>query len=80
MYSIYRLYTNIDTDFVVSTGSSFLSSYMSSHTDTLVAYVLYFGKIKETLSTAKMTSIDQVVSAFTCLLFSFSRFSNGSSV
>jgi hypothetical protein len=67
-------------DFVASTGSSFLSSYMSSHTDTLVAYVLYFGKIKETLSTAKMTSIDQVVSVFTRPLFSLSWFSMGSNV
>ncbi|CAG8623886.1 2810_t:CDS:2, partial [Acaulospora colombiana] len=43
----------------VKARSSFLSSYMSSHADTLVAYVLYFGKVKETPSTAKMTSIDQ---------------------
>lgn len=43
----------------VKARSSFLSSYMSSHTDTLVAYVIYFGKVKETPTTAKMASIDQ---------------------
>jgi Protein of unknown function (DUF2470) len=41
--------------------SAFLSTYMSSHIDTLVAYVLYYAKVEENLSTAKMTSIDQNV-------------------
>lgn len=43
----------------VEKNSGFLSTYMSGHTDTLVAYVLYYGKVRESLSTAKMTSIDQ---------------------
>jgi Protein of unknown function (DUF2470) len=34
---------------------------MSGHTDTLVAYVLYYGKVHESLSTAKMAAIDQNV-------------------
>jgi len=42
----------------VAEKSTFLCMYMSNHPDTLVAYVKYFGKVKEKVSSAKMTSID----------------------
>ncbi len=35
--------------------------YMSNHPDTLVAYVKYWGKVKETVVSAQMTSIDSEV-------------------
>ncbi|KZV90268.1 hypothetical protein EXIGLDRAFT_720587 [Exidia glandulosa HHB12029] len=42
----------------VAPRSGFLCQYMSSHPDTLVAYVVYFGKVKEPLQSARMESID----------------------
>ena len=46
----------------VAEKSSFLCMYMSGHPDTLVAYVKYYGKVKETVASAKMSSIDSNVS------------------
>ena len=45
----------------VADKSSFLCMYMSNHPDTLVAYVKYFGKVKEKVTSAKMTSISSTV-------------------
>ena len=42
----------------VADKSTFLCMYMSNHPDTLVAYVKYWGKVAEPVSSAKMTSID----------------------
>ncbi|KLO09603.1 hypothetical protein SCHPADRAFT_833802 [Schizopora paradoxa] len=42
----------------VAEKSTFLCMYMSNHPDTLVAYVKHFGKVKEKVSSAKMTAID----------------------
>ncbi|EJF56074.1 hypothetical protein DICSQDRAFT_113517 [Dichomitus squalens LYAD-421 SS1] len=42
----------------VADKSGFLCMYMSNHPDTLVSYVRYWGKVKEAVSTAKLTSID----------------------
>jgi len=42
----------------VAQKSGFLKTYMSDHPDTLVAYVKYFGKVTESLSSAEMTAID----------------------
>ncbi|KAI0044564.1 hypothetical protein FA95DRAFT_1597317 [Auriscalpium vulgare] len=46
------------SDDPVADKSGFLCMYMSNHPDTLVAYVKYFGKIKEHVVSAKMTTID----------------------
>ncbi|KAG8826518.1 hypothetical protein FRC19_008770 [Serendipita sp. 401] len=43
----------------VKARSGFLSSYMSGHKDTIVAYVMHFGKINGHIVNAKMASIDQ---------------------
>ena len=45
----------------VAEKSTFLCMYMSSHPDTLVAYVKYFGKVSEPVASARMTSIDSRV-------------------
>jgi hypothetical protein len=45
----------------VAGKSGFLCTYMSSHPDTLVAYVKHFGKIDGNVSSAKMLSIDSKV-------------------
>ncbi|KAH9961893.1 hypothetical protein BC827DRAFT_1130937 [Russula dissimulans] len=42
----------------VAQRSSFLCTYMSSHPDTLVAYVKHFGNVDARVSSAKMLSID----------------------
>ncbi|KAF8506599.1 hypothetical protein F5888DRAFT_1791052 [Russula emetica] len=42
----------------VADKSGFLCTYMSTHPDTLVAYVKHFGKIDGNVSSAKMLSID----------------------
>ncbi|CCM00552.1 uncharacterized protein FIBRA_02586 [Fibroporia radiculosa] len=42
----------------VAAKSTFLCMYMSSHPDTLVAYVKHFGSVREDVSSAQMTSID----------------------
>jgi len=42
----------------VADKSTFLCMYMSNHPDTLVAYVRYFGKVKERVVSAQMKSID----------------------
>ena len=41
--------------------SSFLCTYMGGHPSTLVAYVTYFGGVRERLENAKMTSINSRV-------------------
>lgn len=46
----------------VAEKSTFLCMYMSNHPDTLVAYVKYWGKVKEQVVSAKMSSIDSNVS------------------
>ncbi|KAL5480504.1 hypothetical protein ACEPAI_1774 [Sanghuangporus weigelae] len=43
----------------VAEKSTFLCMYMSNHPDTLVAYVKYWGKVSEQVSSARMTSIDR---------------------
>jgi hypothetical protein len=45
----------------VADKSGFLCTYMSTHPDTLVAYVKHFGKIDGNVSSAKMLSIDSKV-------------------
>lgn len=45
----------------VADKSGFLCTYMSTHPDTLVAYVKYFGKVDGNVSSAKMLSIDSEV-------------------
>lgn len=45
----------------VADKSGFLCTYMSTHPDTLVAYVKHFGNIDGKLSSAKMLSIDSKV-------------------
>jgi hypothetical protein len=45
----------------VADKSGFLCTYMSTHPDTLVAYVKHFGKIDGSVSSAKMLSIDSKV-------------------
>ncbi|KAF8530142.1 hypothetical protein BU17DRAFT_36234 [Hysterangium stoloniferum] len=42
----------------VGSRSGFLCAYMSNHPDTLVAYVRHFGKVKTSVVSATMTSID----------------------
>jgi hypothetical protein len=42
----------------VASKSTFLKMYMSSHPDTLVAYVKFYGEIQETVTGAEMTAID----------------------
>ena len=42
----------------VASKSSFLCMYMSSHPDTLVAYVKHWGKVADDVSSARMTTID----------------------
>ncbi|KAF8465142.1 hypothetical protein DFH94DRAFT_783941 [Russula ochroleuca] len=42
----------------VADRSGFLCTYMSTHPDTLVAYVKHFGKVDGHVSSAKMLSID----------------------
>ena len=51
----------------VAAKSGFLCMYMSNHPDTLVAYVRYYGQIKEPVSSAQMMSIDSTV-CFFCTL------------
>ena len=46
----------------VAEKSSFLCMYMSNHPDTLVAYVKYWGKVKEPVTSAEMSAIDSDVS------------------
>lgn len=46
----------------VAEKSTLLCMYMSNHPDTLVAYVKYWGKVKEQVVSAKMSSIDSNVS------------------
>jgi len=41
--------------------SGFLCTYMSTHPDTLVAYVKHYGKVDGKVSSAKMLSIDSKV-------------------
>ena len=48
----------------VADKSGFLCTYMSTHPDTLVAYVKHFGKIDGNVSSAKMLSIDSKVRSF----------------
>ena len=45
----------------VADKSGFLCLYMSSHPDTLVAYVKHFGKVDGNIASAKMLSIDSKV-------------------
>ena len=45
----------------VADKSGFLCTYMSTHPDTLVAYVKYFGNVDGNVSSAKMLSIDSKV-------------------
>jgi hypothetical protein len=45
----------------VADKSGFLCTYMSTHPDTLVAYVKHFGKIDGNVSSAKMLSINSKV-------------------
>jgi len=45
----------------VADKSGFLCMYMSSHPDTLVAYVKHFGKVDGNVTLAKMLSIDSKV-------------------
>jgi hypothetical protein len=45
----------------VADRSGFLCTYMSTHPDTLVAYVKHFGKVDGHVSSAKMLSIDSKV-------------------
>ena len=42
----------------VASKSTFLCMYMTSHPDTLVAYVKHFGKVPRNVSSAEMKSID----------------------
>ncbi|KAL5638903.1 hypothetical protein ACGC1H_003311 [Rhizoctonia solani] len=43
---------------VIGSRSGFLCAYMSSHQDTLVAYVKHFGKVEGDVTSARMTAID----------------------
>ena len=55
----------------VAEKSGFLCMYMSNHPDTLVAYVKYFGKVSDKVTSARMVSIDRNVralSSFAALL------------
>jgi len=45
----------------VADKSGFLCTYMSTHPDTLVAYVKHFGEIDGNVSSAKMLAIDSKV-------------------
>jgi len=45
----------------VADKSGFLCTYMSTHPDTLVAYVKHFGKVDGSVSSAKMLSINSKV-------------------
>ena len=45
----------------VADRSGFLCTYMSSHPDTLVAYVKHFGKVDGNVSSAKMLTINSKV-------------------
>jgi hypothetical protein len=45
----------------VADKSGFLCMYMSTHPDTLVAYVKHFGKVDGAVSSAKMLSINSKV-------------------
>lgn len=45
----------------VSDKSGFLCTYMSTHPDTLVAYVKHFGKVDGHVTSAKMRSINSKV-------------------
>lgn len=45
----------------VADKSGFLCTYMSTHPDTLVAYVKHFGNVDGHVSSAKMLSIDSKV-------------------
>jgi len=45
----------------VAEKSGFLKMYMSNHPDTLVAYAKWFGKVKETITSAEMSAIDTKV-------------------
>lgn len=46
---------------VIGSRSGFLCQYMSNHPDTLVAYVKYFGKVDEEVTSARMVAIDSKV-------------------
>jgi len=43
----------------IADKSQFICTNMSSHPDTLVAYVKYFGKVQEKVTDANMTAIDR---------------------
>ena len=45
----------------IAEKSQFICTNMSSHPDTLVAYVKYFGKVQEKVTDANMTAIDRNV-------------------
>jgi len=45
----------------VADKSGFLCTYMSTHPDTLVAYVKHFGKVDGNVTSARMLSIDSKV-------------------
>ncbi len=47
----------------VADQSGFLCMYMSTHPDTLVSYVRYWGKVTAQVSIAKMIRIDTKVRA-----------------
>ncbi|KAF4622373.1 hypothetical protein D9613_009288 [Agrocybe pediades] len=52
----------------VAEKSAFLKMYMSNHPDTLVAYAKWFGKVKETITSAEMSAIDTESMTLTCTL------------
>lgn len=52
----------------VASKSTFLCMYMTSHPDTLVAYVKHFGKVPGNVGSAEMKSIDCKVSCNTPLV------------
>lgn len=57
----------------VADKSGFLRMYMSNHPDTLVAYAKWYGKVKESISSAEMTAIDSKSMTLTCTLKSGSK-------
>jgi hypothetical protein len=62
----------------VADKSGFLCTYMSTHPDTLVAYVKHFGKIDGKLSSAKMLSIDSKVRTASPAALAHTRAKKGS--
>jgi len=56
----------------VAAKSGFLCMYMSNHPDTLVSYAKWYGKVTETLTSARMTAVDSQKMTLTC------TFKNGS--